>query len=169
MYIVAQEFCKRDLSTFLEMKRWDALARWFLKEVGTCYKSVINSRLLSIQSVVVLHAKYSRTPASWILFSKPRPLILLNICSSNPCYLISKWRRGNILGLWIVAHATFPNPCITFFIHGRKKWTLVKTWGYLGLLQSSLKVKAVIPWGVLLQISGPPESPYRKGRKTEIE
>lgn len=62
------------------MKRWDALARWFLKEVGTCYKSIINSRLLSIQSVVFLHAKYSRTPASWILFSKPRPLILLNIC-----------------------------------------------------------------------------------------
>ena len=41
-----------------------------------------------------------------------------------------------------------------------KALTLVKTWGHLGSLQSSSWVKAVIPWGMLLQMSGPPESPY---------
>lgn len=75
-------------------------------------------------------------------------------------YIIQQASEGRTIFLaLIVAHATFPTAFITFLIQGTKKLTLVKTWGYLGLLQSSFKVKAVIPTGFLLQRSGPPESP----------
>ena len=48
---------------------------------------------------------------------------------------------------------------MVFLIQGRKKCRFMKTWGCLGSLQSFNSVKAVRPWGLLLQISGPPESP----------
>lgn len=111
-----------------------------------------------VQSLVFFHMQNTYIYLYKFFFFKLRQFILKIFALLS--YIIQQASEGRMIFLaLIVAHATFPTAFITFLIQGTKKLTLVKTWGYLGLLQSSFKVKAVIPTGFLLQRSGPPESP----------
>lgn len=92
-----------------------------------------------VQSLVFFHMQNTYIYLYKFFFFKLRQFILKIFALLS--YIIQQASEGRMIFLaLIVAHATFPTAFITFLIQGTKKLTLVKTWGYLGLLQSSLKV-----------------------------
>lgn len=125
----------------------------------------------TVHSTVVWSKNYLVTPGCSIKTNKHTKFSLsfLDMTFTFTIYTCdcNTWKQ-NFFGLclkWKLAHTTFLYFFIVCLIQGRKKVTLVKTWGYAGLSQSFSTVKAVIPLSFFWQISGPPESPCKKSNR----